>query len=100
MIQLEIVSTVKGYHPSSRWERMDDETQKFSTLADAMAYLNRRYGKCKRVKMHIDDRKGSPVHCGYIYCFRNEDISRVPVDKWFQRDWVVIDEVKRVMLTK
>ena len=95
MIQLRITMTGKGYHPSSKWERFADDTHNFDSITEAKAWLRDRYGTCKRVPMYMDSEEGK---VGYIYSFRADDISHVPVQRWIQQDWVGFWETKPVIL--
>ncbi len=87
MVQVEITETGKSYNPKSKWQRFNTETKIFPTMQAVKQWLKDRYGNCSRIKM-FNDFKGEAVHCGYVYGFRNADISHVPVDKWLQRDWI------------
>ena len=60
---------------------------------EAREYLNGEYGKCKREKMYIDDEQNNPKQIGWIYSFKNQDISHNS-DYWWQKDWVSITRVK------
>ena len=90
MILLSIVKTCKGYSPKERWRRYYDEQQSFICLGAAMDYLRKTYGKCKRSKMYQDKEDGTPLHCGYIYSFKEVDYDRSspkPVH-YFEQHWV------------
>ena len=95
MIQVHISMTGKGYHPSSEWRRFADDTRTFPDMATAKAWLKEQYGKCKRVPMFRDTAEGTK-RIGYVYSFRADDISHVPVEKWLQQDWVSFYEGKEV----
>ena len=69
---------------------MDRET--FPTLKEAKEYLKERYGDVKKVKIHIDDKGGKSSQIGWIYCFKNSDISHNS-DTWWQQDWVEVREI-------
>ena len=99
MIQLLITQTGKGYSPKDTFCRFNQQTLPFSDMAAARKYLKEQCGKCKRVPMYVDGADNKPVKCGYIYCFRNDDISHVPVEKWIQQDWVEFREVKTLSIT-
>ena len=88
MITLNISQTAKGYHPEDEWQHLDSQTEYFRTIQEATAWLKEQYGNCKRVKMYRDLESGGSVHSGYVYGFRNSDISHLPVAKWIQQDWV------------
>lgn len=98
MIQLNITMTGKGYAKGSRWQQMHHERLDFSDMAEARKYLRDRYGKCKRVPMYADKKSGETIKIGYVYGFRNSDVSHYPVDKWIQQDWVEFLEVKSIQL--
>lgn len=44
------------------------------------------------------DAEGKSKHIGYVIGFRNADLSRYPVEKWLQQDWVEFREVKSINL--
>ncbi len=98
MINLEIIETGKSYNPKDTYSIFNRETKNFKDLKEAKEYLKDRYRKAKRSKMYVDTKEGKALHCGYIFGFRNEDISHVPVQKWLQQDWVSFEEVKTLSL--
>ncbi len=65
----------------------------FKTLELLKDWLKEQYGKCKRVKMYVDEENNKTSCTGYIFCFRNGDISHIPVQKWYQQDWVEISHI-------
>jgi hypothetical protein len=99
MYQIRIQETAKGFSPNDFWTKLSvPEHHSFSDLKEVKEYLKKKYGKCKRVPMYYDDKDGKPIKCGYIYGFRNADLSHYPVVKWLQQDWVSINEIKPVNL--
>ena len=96
MIQLIIRKTGKSYSPHATWQTFDDEIKTFSTIKEAHDWLLEEYKKCKRVQMYVDDKEGKTHHIGYIYSFKNSDISHVPVEKWIQQDWIEFRNVKTI----
>lgn len=98
-IELIITPTYKGYSRNAQWMRDCEEHQgPFADLKEAEKYLRTRYGTCKREKMYRDVEGRTPIHCGYIFGFRNSDLSHYPVAHWLQQDWVSFREVKPVDL--
>ncbi len=93
MIQLHITMTGKGYGSKEQWRIFDTATHNFKDMAKAKEYLKETYGKAKRTAMR-QDPDGKQI--GYVYGFRNSDISHVPVDKWIEQDWVEFREVKTI----
>ncbi len=82
-----------GYQDGN-YHIFNEETEHFRTLKEARAFIAERYGKCKRDKTYNDKPNGEAIHTGFVYCFKNEDISHSPVDKWYQQDWVNIYKMK------
>lgn len=78
---------VEGYHI------FDQEIKNFKTLDEIRVYLDEQYGKCKKVKMYIDTKKGESKQKGWIYCFRNSDVSHNS-KPWYQQDWVSVSEIQ------
>lgn len=97
MIQLTITATSKGYHPSSQWSIFDTQRKGFPSIEAARDWLRYTYGNCRRYKM-FQDVGGEMVHVGYIYGYRNSDISHLPVEKWLQQDWIEFQRVETVNL--
>lgn len=90
---IEITSTAKGRgRNSDEYQIFDRQTEHFSTLEAVKLRLKEKYGDCKRQKIYRDSNNPhtSPKHVGWVYCFNNDDISHIPVQKWHQQDWVEI----------
>lgn len=77
----------------------DRETKVFETLEQVKTFLANEYPKCKKEKMYIDDKQGNSHHIGWIYSFKNRDISHNS-ETWLQQDWVNVNEIesKRIVL--
>ena len=88
MVELHITQTAKGYAPKEKWYAMTTEHFSFRTVEEAKAWLRGRYGASKRVPMYQEGSEGESKQVGYVYGFRNSDVSHVPVVKWLQQDWV------------
>ena len=87
---IEITSTAKSCGCNSEPYRVfDRQTEHFTNLEAVKQRLGEKYGNCKREKIFRDDN-GKAVQVGWVYCFNNDDISHVPVDKWHQQDWVEV----------
>lgn len=92
-IELRIIQTGKSYSPRDKWRHMaEPETRRFGTLAEARAYLAKRYGKAKRAPMYRDVEGAPPIRIGYVIGFRASDWSHYPVEKWLQQDWIEFRE--------
>lgn len=90
---IEITSTAKSRGRNSKeYHIFDRQTEHFTTLEAVELRLKEKYGNCKRQKIFRDLKKGleEPLHIGWVYCFNNDDISHVPVQKWHQQDWVEV----------
>lgn len=98
MIMLDIIKTSKGYNPKDRYIMFDSDKLMFYNIKKAKEWLKEEYGNCKREKIYRDDERGKAINTGYIYCFRNSDISHLPIEKWLQQDWVEFKEVKYMNL--
>jgi len=93
--RLRVTKTARGFSNRQEDYRVfDRETKDFETLEEARNYLQETYGQVKRVKMYIDTKEGLSKHVGWIYCFKNSDISHVPVEKWLEQDWADVSKVK------
>lgn len=87
-IQLTVYPTYKGYGRNDRWRR--DQAERpliFDDLEAAKKYLGECYGKCKRRKLYTEYAQGKSVHNGFIFWFRNADLSHYPVDSWLRGTW-------------
>lgn len=88
--QIQITKTGKSYRAQDEYHIFDTETVNRDSIIDVQNYLIEHYGLCKRTKMYRDNPIGEPIHCGWIYCFNNADMSHNPVEKWRQQDWVIV----------
>ena len=98
MVLLTITKTGKTANPRDKYSIFDEEEKTFRSLKDAFVWLKEQYGKCKRSKMYRDHPDGQGRHCGYIYGFRNSDISHPHNGDWLQRDWVSFYLVEPITL--
>lgn len=73
---------------SGAYTVFDHATYCYQTIEQAQKHLAQHYGTCKRVKMYVGEGK----HVGYIYCFKNSDVSHNSTP-WFQQDWVEVAKV-------
>ena len=90
--KLNIVKTGKDINnkKDNVYTMFDDENLEFETLEDVKNELKERYGNCKRIYCYMDDKEGNPKKIGYIYCFKNKDISH-DSKWWYEQDWVNIN---------
>ncbi|MCJ7828735.1 MAG: hypothetical protein MUP81_03220 [Dehalococcoidia bacterium] len=88
--EVQIIATGKGYAAKEGYRQFNAEQHAFGELSEAVDFVKNKYGNCKRVPMFRDNPNKEPYQCGWIYCFNNDDISHVPVEKWRQQDWVEI----------
>lgn len=95
MIQLQITMTGKRSGSKERFRVFADDTKNFKSILQAKEYIKNQYGKSKRAKMFVDTKEGSK-HVGYVFGFRNADLSHYPVQKWTQQDWVEFQEVNTI----
>ena len=99
--KLRMTKTARNFsNKQEEYRIFDRETKDFETLEVAKKYLQETYGQVKRVKMYIDTKDGQTKQTGWIYCFKNSDISHVPVQKWLQKDWIDFSKVEeeRILL--
>ena len=94
MIELNITKASKKIASKEDYTHFDQLKKRFDNLKEAKKWLKETYGKCKKEKMYVDLKSGRSRHIGYIYSFRNADMSHYPVSKWLQQDWVDFLEVK------
>ena len=89
--KLNIVRTGKEINnkKDNKYVMFDSEDLDFKTLEYVKNELEERYGNCKRVYSYIDDKEGNAKKSGYIYCFKNKDISH-DSKWWYEQDWVNI----------
>ena len=91
MVEVHITYTGKSYSPRDNWCIINEGTERFSNIAAAKQWLKDRYGNCKRVPMYCDTKDGTK-QTGWIYSYRADDISHVPIAKWLARDWCELRE--------
>jgi hypothetical protein len=94
MIQLSITRTGKSYNPRDSYRVFDHELKTFPDMSTARTFLLEEYQKARKMPMYQDDQDGKSVQIGYVFGFRADDISHIPVEKWLQQDWVEFREVK------
>ena len=75
------------------WETFDRITKRFKTTKETKEWLHEEYGNCKRKKIYVDTIDEKAKHIGYIYCFKNRDISHNS-ESWYQQDWIDIEEMR------
>lgn len=97
-IKVTITKTAKSIGSEKNYETFDREIKTFETLEQAKTFLANEYGEHKKVKMYVDDMDGVSRQVGWIYCFRNKDISHNTAT-FFQQDWVEIRKVEETELT-
>lgn len=86
MIEISITQTAKS-NPRDDYGAYNDERHIVKDMAEAKAWLKERYGNCKRSYIYQDTKSGETKRVGYIYHFRNSDISHNS-KSWYQQDWV------------
>jgi len=91
-IKLSITETSKDIGSKEDYRTFNKSTETFSTIDETNEWLKERYGGHKKDKMFVDDEKGNSHHTGFIFGFRNQDISHNS-KWWLQQDWVEIREV-------
>lgn len=74
------------------YSTFDTLTKRFDSKDEVKDFLKEQYGNCKRKEMYVDDEKGNPVQIGWIYCFKNWDVSHGG-PAWWQQDWVEVSEI-------
>ena len=94
MIELNIKKTSKKIASKENYTGFDQFTKHFDNLKEAKQWLKEEYGNCKKEKMYVDLKSGGSKHIGYVYSFRNADMSHYPISKWLQQDWVEIIKVE------
>ena len=99
MIEVNITKTANIFGSKESFTSFDSEQKQFGNIKEAKQWLKETYGKCKKQKMFVDTKKGEAKHVGYIYCFRNADLSHYSINKWYQQDWVEIIEVNYNRIT-
>ena len=90
--QLLITHTAKPIGGRGDFETFDNTAKDFCSKVEALKYLDNTYGEVKKVKAYIDGRSGKSKHIGWIYCFRNSDISH-DSKEWTQQDWVELRKI-------
>ena len=91
--EIETIKTAKPFGNKGNYQVFDGGTKKFKTLEEVKEYLRDEYGNCKRDKQYIDNENNGAVHTGYVYCFKNSDISH-DSEGWYQQDWVTIYNIE------
>lgn len=92
MFEVTVDKTAKSMGNSSEmWRRFDNERREFETIEQVKEYLEQYKGH-KRTKIYRDP---NAEHVGYIYHFKNSDVSHAPVESWYQQDWVEISDLSR-----
>ena len=82
-VELMIQSLSKALFDKDPWYKMGEpEIKLFDDIPAALAWLGERYAGKKKDNMMMQD-----LHVGYVYRFRNADLSHFPVTEWDQRDW-------------
>ena len=91
----EIITNETSKTPFSKenYTCFNSFSESYKTLEDCKQVLKEKYGKCKKQKMFRDRKDGESYQSGWIYSFKNSDISH-DSKEWLQQDWVEIREVE------
>jgi hypothetical protein len=73
------------------FREFDERTNIFKSPAEIMGWLKDYYSHAKRIGKIYDGQDPSP--CGYIYEFKDSDMSHAPAEEWLQRDFVTASKV-------
>lgn len=84
---------------SSVYRFIDERSFNFDNLQATIDFIAQRYENRKRQKMYVDGENGEALHVGWVYKYRNADVSHSPVEQWNQCDWVQIVEVREDTVT-
>ena len=79
---------------SSTYRFSNQESFNFKDLKSAIDFIKERYESRRREKMYIDGKDGEAIHVGWVYKYRNADLSHYPAEHWNQCDWVEVMEIK------
>ena len=69
------------------------ETKRFITIRQAREWIQAEYNNKKKEKMYVDGKNEQVQQIGWIYCFKNSDMSHNS-KPWYQQDWIEIKEIK------
>ena len=69
----------------------DTTTETFGTLEEVRAFIDKMYGKCKKIKMYKDDKQGNAQHIGYIRSYVETDYSTQK--KYIEEHWITVKKV-------
>ena len=86
-IELEVVKTSKDIGSKDDYRGFDNSIEKFKGIKEAKEWLQEEYDGRKRVEMYRDNKDGTARQTGWIYCFKNKDISHNS-KWWYQQDWI------------
>ena len=85
--------TARAYGRNQQWFCCDNQkTERFDTVADALAAVKKRYGNAKRSPMYSDTKSRGTIQTGWVISGKNDD--------GYTQDWVslsrVLSETNRV----
>ena len=89
--KVNIIKTGKKMFSQDEYRAFDKEEMLFKTQKEAGDFVKERYPKVKRVKMFVD-KNGVSTQVGWIYCFKDSDVSHNS-EKWLEQDWVEVTKV-------
>lgn len=84
--------TSKSFGSKDNYTVFNNTKETYKTLQEAKNELTEKYGSVKKVKCMRDKKDGTSYQSGWIYCFKNSDISHNS-KAWLQQDWVEIREI-------
>lgn len=90
--KVRITKTSKNVGSKEDYQGFDQEIQDFKTLKEVKEFLDSRYKKCKKIKMYRDSKNGESHQAGWIYCFKDRDISHAS-GWWLEQDWMEVSEI-------
>lgn len=104
---VEVKMTAKTVGSREGFVTFDSYKKEFATIQQVKDHIHDVYGKCsKRQKIYVDEdvslavNEGEGVtgakHVGYVYTMGivEDANSRGGVNRWYQQDWVEIQEIK------
>jgi hypothetical protein len=95
----EVDILCRGLDPGDdKFHEFDRITKLFDTIDEAVAWIKDKYnfkGVTRKIMYH-----GDMEPCGYVYRYKNGDVSHVPVEEWCQEDWVSVSKVHSELMFK
>ena len=95
--EVDILCTGRDKSDDKFYE-LDRILKQFDTVDEVVTWIKEKYnfkGVERKLMYH-----GDMEPCGYVFSYKNADVSHAPVEEWDQADWVSVSKVHSELVFK